>query len=972
MANPLLRPARSLEAMLAEVAADIVQPRPEQTEGATARAENSLYDFARQAWPVLEPARGFVDGWHIGCIAEHLQAVEALEIRNLIINIPPRHGKPVEESELVLMGDGTRKPLARVEVGDQVVTHEARARQVLAVHVQGELECVRVRTHHGREIIAAPDHPFLTPRGWVSAGDLRPGDTLAVLDLYGAVVGTEDGSPLEAFRLAGYFIGDGNTSPASDPTGTQASITCLDDEELADIRHCCAALGFDIIHIGHTRGQYGVSGGVREWLRGNGMDRKTAWEKRVPAFVFQAGPAGIANFLGAYFACDGTVNRKGGKRKDLCISFASVNRLLLEDVRHLLTRVGVVGRVRKRVHMNNPWVEPGYVFWVLDVTGEDNVARFVDRVPVYGVKAARLLAWRPVRKAFDTRYIADEVVALEPAGLRPCRCLTVEEDATFTAGDVVVHNSILAGVCFFCWTWIRQPSSQWIYCSYGERLAERDSNKCRDLIQSAWYQARWGHIFRLKRAQNAAERFANDRQGYRIATTIAGKAMGEGADFLLFDDPHKPTEVRSEAHRLQVLESWQKTMSTRGNDPKTVCKLLIMQRLHERDLTGYLVAERGGYEHLVLPAEYEPRRYWFLGARGDDGNGARGEFRKDAEKKPRNAIVPTVLQRRRPELVDGPTGSGRTEEGDLLWPAQFGPAEIATLKGDLEGPGWAGQGQQRPAPEEGSLFKQDFFRRFTLHTGQSGLEVCLYQGEDKDPLLLPAWRLRFFQVADTALSAKSTSSYTVCVTFAFDRLTRYLLVWDVFRQRLMVHEQLPALLELRQGKGLWDVGRRAWALPGALLAWPNPVAFQAVEAKASGQGLIDEALSLGKPIRGLNPGSQDKVQRAALAVTLYGQGKVWHRAEAPWLTDLEDELLSFPTGAQDDQVDCISYGCRLASEDGILNADIDGPLMMPEPRNPDGSPMTVEDLRASEANLDIVRVGNYEVEFPEDEDPWGK
>lgn len=628
--NPLSAGAPSLEAVLANVAADIVQPRPEQTDTWTSLAENSLYQFARQSWSVLEPARPFVDGWHIGCIAEHLQALESLEIRNLIINIPPRHMK-----------------------------------------------------------------------------------------------------------------------------------------------------------------------------------------------------------------------------------------------------------------------------------------------------------------------------------------------------------SILAGVAFFCWTWIRQPSSQWIYCAYGEKLAERDSNKCRDLIQSQWFQARWGHIFRLKRAQNAAERFSNDRQGYRIATTIAGKAMGEGGDFLIYDDPHKPQEVRSEAHRLAVIDSWQKTMSTRGNDPKRVRKLVVMQRLHERDLTGYLLAERGGYEHLCLPAEYEPRRYWFMGARGDDGSGARGEFRANSENqpkpKPRDAITPTSLQRKRPEFIDGPEGSGRKEEGDLLWKEQFGPEEIQTLKGDLEGPGWAGQGQQRPAPVEGSIFKAEFFRRFTLEEDQDGTAVCvLTMGEDKEPLRIPLWRLRFFQTADTATRVSEQASFTCVVTFAFDRPTRNLLIWHVWRQRLMVHEQLPAIFELRDGQGLWTAGGRKWLLAGKLRPWPNAVMFQAVENKSSGQGLIDEALAEGKPLRALSPGSQDKVQRAAAAVTLYGGGKVWHRGEQGWLTDLEDELLSFPSGAHDDQVDCVSYGARLAGEDAILNADIEGPLLMDTPRNAQGRPLTVAELRAAHAGVEVLNVGGHLVEFSDEIDGFGR
>lgn len=56
-------------------------------------ADSSLYEYTRQAWSMVEPSREFVDGWHIGAICAHLEAVSKLQIRNLIINVPPRHMK---------------------------------------------------------------------------------------------------------------------------------------------------------------------------------------------------------------------------------------------------------------------------------------------------------------------------------------------------------------------------------------------------------------------------------------------------------------------------------------------------------------------------------------------------------------------------------------------------------------------------------------------------------------------------------------------------------------------------------------------------------------------------------------------------------------------------------------------------------------------------------------------------------------
>ena len=56
-------------------------------------AERHLRSFVRLAWPVVEPATPFVEGWHIDAITDHLQAISQGQIRNLLINVPPRHMK---------------------------------------------------------------------------------------------------------------------------------------------------------------------------------------------------------------------------------------------------------------------------------------------------------------------------------------------------------------------------------------------------------------------------------------------------------------------------------------------------------------------------------------------------------------------------------------------------------------------------------------------------------------------------------------------------------------------------------------------------------------------------------------------------------------------------------------------------------------------------------------------------------------
>lgn len=165
-------------------------------------------------------------------------------------------------------------------------------------------------------------------------------------------------------------------------------------------------------------------------------------------------------------------------------------------------------------------------------------------------------------------------------------------------------KSTIASVMWPCWDWIRHPARRWLFTSYSDGLALTDSVKSRRLLLSNWYQSHWGHLFKLVGDQNAKEYWENNHTGYRISTSIHGKATGRGCDFLVGDDLHNVKDRESEVMRERVLGAWSEVMSTRLNNPKTGAKVIIGQRVHERDVSG-LVLEQGGYEHLCIPMEYE-------------------------------------------------------------------------------------------------------------------------------------------------------------------------------------------------------------------------------------------------------------------------------------------------------------------------------------------------------------------------------
>ena len=174
-------------------------------------------------------------------------------------------------------------------------------------------------------------------------------------------------------------------------------------------------------------------------------------------------------------------------------------------------------------------------------------------------------------------------------------------------------KSSLVSVMWPAWTWIQPttsplsgPQVQFMYSSYAQSLSTRDSVKCRRVIESALYQERWSERFKMTTDVNTKTRFENDKHGYRIATSVDGALTGEGGSCLVVDDIHNVREAESTTVRESAITWWAESMSTRLNDAKTGAYVVIMQRVHHRDLSGYILDQGGDdWVHLCLPAKYE-------------------------------------------------------------------------------------------------------------------------------------------------------------------------------------------------------------------------------------------------------------------------------------------------------------------------------------------------------------------------------
>src|SRR5205823_4457668 len=120
----------------------------------------------------------------------------------------------------------------------------------------------------------------------------------------------------------------------------------------------------------------------------------------------------------------------------------------------------------------------------------------------------------------------------------------------------------------------------------------------RTIIQSSWYQSRWGDRVRLADDQNLKGEFQNTARGVMIATSVGGSITGKGGDRIIVDDLHNPQQAESDAQRETALAYFRQTLSTRLDNKKTGAIVVVMQRLHEQDLSA--LCQELGYTHVCL------------------------------------------------------------------------------------------------------------------------------------------------------------------------------------------------------------------------------------------------------------------------------------------------------------------------------------------------------------------------------------
>lgn len=219
------------------------------------------------------------------------------------------------------------------------------------------------------------------------------------------------------------------------------------------------------------------------------------------------------------------------------------------------------------------------------------------------------------------------------------------------------------------WMWLKYPSWSVLCLSINPANVLRDARLSRDLITSKWYQVWFEPDWQIRDDHDAAGDYANTRRGVRQSKGLTAKITGQRADAIFVDDPNDAEQINSEAHREGVNDRWSSTIYNRVNDLRSSIRIGIMQRLHEGDWSGHVLAT-GAWAHLCLPMEFDP-----------------------------DLRCTTIFGFADP----------RTVEGEVLHPARFTPEVLAEYRRVLGPYGYAGQMQQRPAPKGGGMFKRDNF-----------------------------------------------------------------------------------------------------------------------------------------------------------------------------------------------------------------------------------------------------------------------
>jgi predicted phage terminase large subunit-like protein len=276
------------------------------------------------------------------------------------------------------------------------------------------------------------------------------------------------------------------------------------------------------------------------------------------------------------------------------------------------------------------------------------------------------------------------------------------------------------------------PWERVVVVSYSDFLSRHHANDFRRVVNHPLYQA----TFPAMRLDRDTDReIMTTERGKRVATSIDGTLTELGGNLIIIDDPIKLGDAMSDAVRERVIEWYRSTLLSRGDDKTATRIVVVMQRVHQNDLVGYL-REQGGFEFLSIPAIAQHLETYDL-------------------------------------------GGGRTytrQQGELLHPAHESVDTLIELKREMGPIAFSAQYQQAPIPPGGTIIKRKWLMTYDYVGIQPGDRIVI------------SW--------DIALSEMESADYAACVVLLIRNEVFYIL--EVVRGRFPFETLKRKIMDLKK------------------------------------------------------------------------------------------------------------------------------------------------------------------------------
>lgn len=583
-----------------------------QNKVARYKCESSLLFHTRYFF-MKKNKKKFIVSQHHKMITDALERVLRGECTRLIINIAPRYGKAIDCDTYMLTTCGWKKA-GEISVGDNLFGSNGDPTKVLAVYPQGTTDAYRVTFTDNSSIITCGEHLWSiknrNQRGkkwkYKNCGSATISSTK---ELIGNIIGSDGHKkwhlpkceplnfPHKKLIIDPYLFG----CWLGDEHSHSASITTMDKSIIDKFAE------YDPIERTHQNSGKATTYG----LRNNFITKLKALDvfknKRIPFEYLTSSIEQRIELLRGICDTDGTCNKRNNQ-----VSVCSTNKTLYDDIKVLIASLGGY-----------------YTEYRHSIMFRVNFCPFhLDRKKQY---------YRcPSKKHHVKRYFK----SIERVEDRETVCFTVDSaDNLFRAGKdlIITHNTELAVKNFISHGLSLNPAAKFIHLSYSDSLALDNSEEVKDLIEEDFYQELFPEV-RIKKDSKAKNKWYTDKGGGVYARSAAGQVTGFGAGSvdeeddeeanewvedigidveikkrfagaIIIDDPIKPEDADSDVVRERVNQRFDSTIRNRVNSRNTPI-IIIMQRLHPRDLAGYVmeidgVKEEGGdWEVLSLPCMF--------------------------------------------------------------------------------------------------------------------------------------------------------------------------------------------------------------------------------------------------------------------------------------------------------------------------------------------------------------------------------